>query len=254
MSKKITFKALRNINLIAGFLHLAQAIAVLCLSKVFTLPISGSYLLFNPMSQSLEPTTKYLFDFSLPALIALFLFICAGAHFIIATVYNKRYNKGLENGINRARWIEYSVSASVMMVAIALLVGIYDLSSLIMLFALSGIMNLMGLVMEVHNQTTAKTNWLSYIIGCVAGAIPWVVIAFYMWLGYDSGSKAPDFVYWIFVSIFIFFNCFAVNMVLQYKKVGPWKNYLFGERVYIILSLVAKSLLAWQVFAGTLRP
>jgi hypothetical protein len=43
-------------------------------------------------------------------------------------------------------------------------------------------------------------------------------------------------------------------MVLQYKKVGPWKNYLYGELTYIILSLVAKSLLAWQVFAGTLRP
>jgi hypothetical protein len=43
-------------------------------------------------------------------------------------------------------------------------------------------------------------------------------------------------------------------MFLQYKKIGPWKNYLFGENVYIILSLVSKSLLAWQVFAGTLRP
>jgi hypothetical protein len=43
-------------------------------------------------------------------------------------------------------------------------------------------------------------------------------------------------------------------MVLQYKKIGPWKNYAYGELVYIILSLVAKSLLAWQVFAGTLQP
>lgn len=40
-------------------------------------------------------------------------------------------------------------------------------------------------------------------------------------------------------------------MALQYKKVGPC--YLYGEFVYIILSLVAKTLLAWQVFAGTLR-
>ena len=141
-----------------------------------------------------------------------------------------------------------------MMVAISLLVGIYDLFSLIMIFSLTAIMNLMGLVMEVHNQTTKKTNWLSYWIGCAAGAIPWFAIAFYMWLGADNGSSAPTFVYWIFVSIFIFFNCFAVNMVLQYKKIGPWKDYLYGERAYIILSLVAKSLLAWQVFAGTLRP
>ena len=141
-----------------------------------------------------------------------------------------------------------------MMVAISLLVGIYDLFSLIMIFSLTAIMNLMGLVMEVHNQTTDKTNWLSYWIGCFAGVIPWLAVAFYMWLGADNGSAAPTFVYWIFVSIFIFFSVFALNMVLQYKKIGPWKDYLYGERAYIILSLVAKSLLAWQVFFGTLRP
>jgi hypothetical protein len=126
--------------------------------------------------------------------------------------------------------------------------------SLVMIFSLAAIMNLMGLLMEVHNQTTEKTNWLSYLVGCFAGIIPWVVVAFYMWLGSVNGSKAPTFVYWIFVSIFLFFSCFALNMVLQYKKLGAWKNYLYGERAYIILSLVAKSLLAWQVFAGTLRP
>ena len=49
-------------------------------------------------------------------------------------------------------------------------------------------------------------------------------------------------------SSFVFFNCFAVNMVLQYKKVGPWRDYLFGEKAYIILSLTAKALLAWQIF------
>jgi len=67
-------------------------------------------------------------------------------------------------------------------------------------------------------------------------------------------AKTPTFVYGIFASIFTFFNLFAINMVLQYKKIGPWKNYLYGERVYIILSLVAKSLLAWQVYSGVFAP
>lgn len=254
MSKTITMQRLRKFNIIAGFLHLGQAIAVLALSKEFLLPISGSYLSFNPVSQSLEPATKVLFDLSLPLLIAVFLFICAAAHFSVATIFNKQYNAQLAKGINIARWVEYSFSASIMIVAIALLVGIYDLMSLLMLFGLVAVMNLLGWVMEVHNQTTKKTNWLSYWIGCLAGVIPWVVIAFVLWLGADNGSEAPAFVYGIFVSIFLFFNCFAINMVLQYKKVGPWKNYLYGELAYIILSLVAKSLLAWQVFAGTLRP
>ncbi len=254
MSKPITLNRLRKYNIIAGVLHLAQGITVLLLSKDFTLPISGGFLKFNSASQSLEPTTKVLFNLSLPLLIVTFFFLSAAAHFIIATIYNKRYEAQIVKGINVARWIEYSLSASVMIVAVALLVGIYDSMSLLMLFGLVAIMNLLGLVMEVHNQTTKKTNWLSYWIGCLAGIIPWLVVAFTMWLGAANGSSAPTFVYWIFVSIFLFFNAFAVNMVLQYKKVGPWENYFYGELAYIILSLVAKSLLAWQVFAGTLRP
>jgi hypothetical protein len=254
MIQASTATKLRRLNVIAGFLHLGQGIAVLILSKSFLLPISGSFLSFNPATQSLEPTTKVLFDFSLPILVALFFFLSAAAHFSLATFFYKRYISGLTKGINVLRWVEYSISASIMMVAISLLVGIYDISSLLMIFGLIAIMNLLGLVMEVHNQTTKKTNWLSYWLGCLAGIIPWIVVAFYLWLGADNGSSAPTFVYWIFVSIFVFFNCFAINMVLQYKKVGPWKNYIYGEIVYIVLSLVAKSLLAWQVFAGTLRP
>lgn len=235
-------------------LHAIQGVLVLVLSRSFDLPISGSYLAFNERSQQLEPATTTLFNLSLPMLIAAFFFMSALAHTIIATVYRRRYEQGLKQGINKARWVEYAVSASTMMVAISLLVGIYDAASLAMVFTLTAIMNLMGLVMEIHNQTTKKTSWLSYNIGCLAGIVPWVAIVLYLWLGAANGSSAPTFVYWIFVSIFVFFNCFAINMLLQYKKIGPWRDYLYGERAYIILSLVAKSLLAWQVFGGTLRP
>lgn len=254
MSKIITKSKLRNFNLIMGFLHFTQGIMILILSKTFELPIVGRYLSFNEQTSTLEPDAQFLFNISLPTLIAIFFFMSAAAHLIIATVYNKKYNQDLSVGINKARWIEYAVSASIMMVAISLLVGIYDFVSLFMIFFFTAIMNLLGLVMEIHNQTTKKVNWISFWIGCIAGIVPWFAIAFYMWLGADNGSAAPAFVYWIFVSIFIFFNSFAINMVLQYNKVGAWKNYLYGEFTYIVLSLVAKSLLAWQVFAGTLRP
>lgn len=254
MSKTITTTGLRKFNLIMAALHGLQAVAVLFASKSFSLPISGNYLRFNEATQTLEPTTTQLFHLSLPALLVGFFALSSLAHLIIATAYNKQYNANLKVGMNKARWIEYSLSASTMMVAISLLVGIYDLPSLVMIFALTAIMNLCGLVMEIHNQTTKKTNWISYWVGCLAGIVPWFGVAFYMWLGAANGSSAPTFVYWIFVSIFLFFNCFAINMVLQYKKIGPWKDYLYGERAYIILSLVAKSLLAWQVFGGTLRP
>ncbi len=246
--------SLRTLNFVMAVVHGIQGMVILLLSKSFNIPITGSYLTFNRTSQTLEPAMVHLFDLSIPLLVALFFFISAAAHLLIATIYNKKYNQNLARGINKARWIEYSISASIMMVAIAVLVGVYDFTNLLMIFVLIAIMNLLGLVMEVHNLTTQKTNWISYWIGCLAGVIPWFVIGFCFWLSAEQGSAPPTFVYWIFVSIFIFFSCFAVNMVLQYKKIGPWKNYLYGERAYIILSLVAKSLLAWQVFAGTLQP
>jgi hypothetical protein len=142
-----------------------------------------------------------------------------------------------------------------MMVAIALLSGVYDISSLVMIFTLDFIMNMMGLAMELWNQKAKKTDWFSYIIGCIAGIVPWIVFAIYVWGAYIyGGGRIPAFVYWIYVSIFIFFNCFAINMYLQYKKIGKWADYLYGERVYIILSLLAKSALAWQVYAGVFQP
>ncbi len=136
-----------------------------------------------------------------------------------------------------------------------MLTTIYDIGTLLCLFTLTAVMNLLGLVMEIHNQTTEKTNWTSYIVGCIAGFIPWIVIFFSLVGGTSSeGGSVPYFVIGIFVTIAIFLNLFAINMFLQYKKIWKWKDYLYGEKVYIILSLVAKSALAWQVFAGTLRP
>jgi hypothetical protein len=238
-----------------ALLHFVQGLVVVWLSRDFRLPLTTNYLTFNEKTQALEPAVHTLANVSLPWLIAGFFFICALAHLIIATVYRQKYESDLKLGINKARWWEYSASASTMMVAIAMLVGIYDLGALLMLFTLTAGMNLMGLVMEVHNQTTKKTSWLSFNIGCLLGIVPWVVVAIFFWAANAYGAgDIPTFVYWIYGSIFVFFNIFALNMWLQYKKVGKWAEYLYGERAYMILSLVAKSLLAWQVFGGTLRP
>jgi hypothetical protein len=247
-------RKLKRFNLIMGFLHLAQGIVMLIVSSSFKLPVTASYLKFDVLSQKLFPSTSTLFEIKIGSAVAIFLFLSAIAHFLVATVFNGWYNKNLAKGINIARWIEYSFSASIMIVIIAMLVGIYDIASLILLFGLNAMMILFGWMMELHNQSTTKTNWTAFIFGCIAGILPWIAIAIYLFGAGGGDNKAPNFVYWIYFSIFLFFNSFAINQILQYKKIGKWSDYLYGERAYIILSLVAKSLLAWQVFAGTLRP
>jgi len=150
--------------------------------------------------------------------------------------------------MNPIRFYEYALSSSLMIVLIGQLVGIWDLGSIILIFFLNATMNLFGIMMEYHNQYTEKTNWLSFVYGSVAGIIPWVVIMIYFLSAINSsGAKPPAFVYAIIPTIFVFFNSFAINMILQYKKVGAWKDYLVGERAYIILSLSAKTALAWMI-------
>ncbi|MBN1915592.1 heliorhodopsin HeR [Candidatus Dojkabacteria bacterium] len=248
-------KNLRTFNLFMGGFHLLQGILMVILTNDFKLPVNTSYLKLDEATFTLIPSVEQLTQVKLGYLVAGFLFLSAIAHFTISLpgIY-EWYKRNLEKGINYARWIEYSFSSSVMIVVIALLVGVYDFSSLLLMFSLNATMILFGWVMEVHNQTTKKTNWTAFIMGCFAGIVPWVVVALYLFGSGEGESKAPDFVYYIFFSIFLFFNVFAINMFLQYRRVGKWKDYLWGEKVYIILSLVAKSLLAWQVFAGTLRP
>lgn len=248
-------RKLHTFNAVMAALHAGQAVAIALLAKSFLLPVTVGYLNYDYATKSLVPATATLFHLSLAWLIVAFLIISSLAHLIIVTVYNKTYNENLAKGINKARWFEYAISASIMMVAISMLVGIYDLGTLIAIFALTTVMNLMGLMTEVHNQSTKTTSWLGFNIGVVAGIVPWIAIAIFFWSANHYGAgQIPTFVYWIYGSIFVCFNCFAVNMILQYKKMGPWRDYLYGERAYVILSLVAKSLLAWQVFAGTLRP
>jgi hypothetical protein len=108
-------------------------------------------------------------------------------------------------------------------------------------------MILFGLLME-RQDGEGPVDWLPYWFGCVAGAVPWIAIAAYL----IGGGQAPTFVYVIFGTLFVLFNCFAVNMALQFRRVGRWADPAFAERAYIVISLVAKSALAWQVFASTL--
>jgi uncharacterized protein (DUF1810 family) len=238
-----------------GFFHFVQGILMVVLSNDFTLPINTSYLKFDVATLTLQPSLNNIYDLKVGYAIAAFLFLSSLAHFIISMprIY-EWYVANLKKGINYARWIEYAFSSSIMIVVISMLVGVYDFSTLLLIFFLNAMMILFGMVMEIHNQTTTKTNWISFIFGCIAGIVPWVVVALYLFGSGDADNHAPTFVYWIFFSIFLFFNTFAGNMILQYGKIGKWKDYTFGEKVYVILSLVAKSLLAWQVFAGTLRP
>lgn len=262
--KEITLKKLRRFNMIMGGLHFVQGLAMLFLATTviqkigeFQPTITQNFLAFNQETMSLELQSKAIFDLPFGIMVALFLFISAAAHALVSIPrkLNEKYSRDLEVGINKFRWFEYALSSSIMIVLISTLFGIYDIASLILIFAVNASMNLFGLVMEQLNSGRNKDNidWGPFIWGSIAGIAPWVAILLYMF-GNGNFSEVPWFVWAIIGTYFVAFNTFPVNMILQYKKVGKWKDYVYGERVYIILSLVAKSILAWLVLFGAMQP
>lgn len=244
------YARLRMYNLAMGGIHLVQAIVILALSNDFGLPVHGTFMEGPPGAGPAK--LHHLFDLPIGPAVAAFLFISAAAHAAVSLPGSFQwYCRNLERQRNDARWIEYSVSASIMIVLIAMLTGIGDVAALLALFGVNASMVLFGLVQE-HSERPGEGRMLPFWLGCIAGAVPWVAIGIYF-VGPGVAASPPGFVYGIFFSLFAFFNVFAINMWLQYRRIGPWRSYLFGESVYVLLSLLAKSALAWQVFFPTLR-
>lgn len=241
---------LRRWNLGVGVVHAAQAALILALSNDFSIPVVAGVQTGPPGTPITDEVTFFEVQFSYA--IALFLLLAAVDHLLVASPKVVGwYERNLAATINPARWIEYSISASIMIVLIAMLTGITNLYALVGLFAVNAAMILFGWLMERANRGGAVT-WWPFTFGCVVGAVPWIAIGIAFAVASSEGDGAPGFVYGIFVSLFLLFNCFAVNQWLQYRGRGRFADYLFGEKVYVVLSLVAKSALAWQVYAGTL--
>jgi hypothetical protein len=253
-------RSLHRWNVVLAVLHLLQFGLILFLSfardPMVTAPVVSSYLTFDTATETLVNAQRPLFELPIGPAVALFFLLSATAHLLLAFPFRGWYERVLARGQNPARWIEYALSSSVMIVIIATLAGIQDAGALLAIFGINAAMNLFGWSMESANEGRAKVQWNHYIFGCIAGIVPWIVIALALWTGatVPGAEGAPFFVYVIFVSLFISFNVFAITMILQYRRVGRWSDYLVGERTYMLMSLIAKTLLAWQVFAGTLAP
>ena len=241
--------ALRRYNIVVGIVLVAQAVVVYLLANDFTLPITASYLEGPPGTTPGDPIT--LMNTPIGLAVAGFLALSGIALLIVATVWSSGYGADLARTRNRARWVEYALTSSMMIVLIAQITGISDVGALMAIFGVNAAMIFFGWLQEDYEQPGG--GWLPFIFGCIVGIVPWLIVAFFVVApGSTSSAEPPAFVYGIIISLFLFFNVFALNQFLQYKQAGRWADYLVGERTYITLSLVAKSLLAWQVFAGTL--
>lgn len=251
MNKLLVFN--RNM----GFLHLIQAI-IMVIIALFILPDLTEFepriiAYYMDLNENLElvTTSRTLFRLPFAIITTGFLFLSATFHFIVY-FSKEKYLEGMKLGYNTYRWIEYALSSSLLISLLAILFGVRDIQTLTIIFIANATMNLLGLEMEKRNVGLTSKSFLAYWIGWLIGLAPWAVILMYLFF-----SPNLDLVPWYgwasILTYFAFFNSFALNMWLQYKKIGPWREYIFGEKVYVWLSLIAKSTIAWIVFTGAIQ-
>lgn len=240
---------LRRYNVIAGVFHLVQGFAIILLTNDLAFPISGRYMEGPPI-----PGVKFvdveLFSLPYGLSVAAFSLLSAIAHFWVSGPGFANYSNDLANKRNIARWVEYSISSTLMIILIAIVNSVWELVALLGLAGCNIAMILFGWLQEKYEEP-GKGSLLPFWFGCIAGIVPWIAM-FFLLIAPGSEAEPPGFVYGVVISLFLFFNSFAIVQWLQYKQVGQFSDYLVGERLYITLSFVAKSLLAWQLFAGVL--
>jgi hypothetical protein len=243
------YQRLNRFNLVIGLIHLVQAVVLVALSNDLSFPVLASFLTDDPVAQQGLSEPELQFSIRVGYAVALFVAFAAADHLLMAGPLRRWYERRLDVRANTARWIEYSISSSIMVVLIAQLTGIWDLAALTGIFAVNTSMILFGLVME-RREEPETADWTAYWSGTFAGLVPWALLGYYI---LAAGGEVPGFVYVIYIVQFVLFFTFALNMWLQYEQIGRWRDYIYGEYAYIILSLAAKTLLAWLVFGNVLR-
>ena len=238
---------LRTWNLGLTILHAVQAVLIVVLSGDFVITVVSTFPEGPPGTRT--PAAESLFDVRVGFAIGLFLALAAIDHLLTATVFRGTYENDLRSGINRFRWVEYSISATIMVVLIGFYSGITNITAVVAVIGANVAMILFGWIQERMNPPgRTTTTMMPFWFGTIAGIAPWVGILIQI-----AGSETvPGFVYGIVIAETVFFFSFGLNQWLQYRRVGKWKSYLYGEKTYLVLSLAAKSLLAWQIYFPSL--
>ena len=103
-------------------------------------------------------------------------------------------------------------------------VGIDDISISLCMVIANGSMNILY-------STKTNQNWLPLLIGL----IPWIII-------YAHSDLLES------AKMYGIFNIPILNMLLQSQRIGPWKDYYFGERAHFVLTFISKTWIGWMIF------
>jgi hypothetical protein len=204
-------------------------------------------------------------QFSLQAIVSMliaFSFITGFVHIFAYARANQSYEDNVKRGNNWKRWVEYSITATIMIIVIALSSGTGSIDTLILLAASTVCCMLCGLMSEATARSDKSVSMLATAVGWILMVAAFSVILrrfgsiFQQASGNVDGDGIPGYVWAIIVSMTILYMVFGlihlVHMRRQWTSTEevPPAFHLRIEKFYTLASMSSKVLLVVLLASG----
>jgi len=256
-------KWLISTNLLACMLHLALAVLTGSIGNLALEPpvyIVKNTFVFNSSSAGFElvPRLEAAGGFPVTVLTLTFFVVTSAFHLGNVAVWPTLYFDSLEACTTPTRWLEYSLSASLMASIIAFLSGMRDQMMIALTAGLIGTTMTFGFLSELLNRPAAAGDrWesggsfakraVAHFAGYISYIFAWSAILF-SFFGGGGACAAPTFVWMVVLGQFILFSSFVVPQLYQLSH--PPSDFYKGELGFIALSFVSKAFLGITLLAG----
>lgn len=217
--------------------------------------VNGNTVLVWSSTQTANPSIN-----TVQNMLVAFFAITALFHLFYYLSRNGIYESMIENHNNYLRWIEYSITSTLMLYIIAMLCGVKDTNVYLMLGAVNVVMIAQGQIIETAVRD--GTSWWIPMVSSFVLLIAEFVIIMRDYFTHLNAARVysdthpnatkqriPGWITYMVIVLFIFFSCFGfVNLYSAYK--GDNLEYETTETIYLILSFLAKASLGLFLAIG----
>jgi hypothetical protein len=250
-------RSLRKWNIRLAVLLAIQAVVIVVVGGSQTVPITAQYLSVDQLASQaaghevLAPAVRHLWDVQLSWIAAKMLLAFALVYLLAATVFRTRYEAWLERGVNKLRWIGFGFGGGLVAVAVAMLSGISELGTLVLIYGSSVAAGLSALAVELVGPRRLRKL---LVATAFVAAVPVLGV-----LLSNAGrvmlfdGALPDFVYYVYACVVLLFAAGVLASYFRLKLRGKWADVVYTEQMFMFLGFLTASVVAWQIYAGALQ-
>jgi hypothetical protein len=257
---KVQLLTLKKWNIALAVIYAVQAIALLLLAVARPLPLQSTFLAKDELASGasgetvLAQAVHVLFTVNLVYVVAAFLLVAAVIHALAASKYRNRYEAGLKTGANGGRWVATAVVSGLMALSLSLAVGVYDIATLAdtagLAMASPMLLFVTSLAKNNNRQLRHIALWLAWLTALAAWLVPVASL-----LGAAAFGVGPSvMIYLAAVALGLWLGGLVLATQLFLTNKGWWADGSQRELGVMVIGLVAKTALAWLLYAGVLRP